>query len=104
MKRDEEYLAAIRELPCLACGVYGISEAHHVKTRRTHGDDPQNLIALCPEHHRAHNGWHGGQWSFLRAYPHVVEHLEALGWEVDVSLETMFHESYARPRKFQTPT
>ena len=96
---DKKFVAAIKKLPCVACGRSGPSEAHHIKGRRSFGDDAHNLIPLCPEHHRGHLGWHGGQWTFMRAYPHVVELLEALGWEVDVSRETLFHAEYAKPNK-----
>ena len=96
---DKKFVAAIRELGCLACGRSGPSEAHHIKGRRNYGDDYWNLIPLCPEHHRGSRGWHGGQWYFMLAYPHVVEHLEALGWEVDVPRETLFHLKYAKPIK-----
>jgi hypothetical protein len=102
--KDPEFLNEIRKLNCLACGRYGPSEAHHVETRRHIGDEAHNLIPLCAEHHRGHNGWHGGKWSFLKSYPHIVEYLEALGWEIDVSLEVMFHKANARPKKFQTFT
>ena len=86
----------MRKLPCLACGSQtSIIEVHHVKTRRNYGDDPWNVMPLCGDScHRGSKGWHGGRWSFLKAHPHVVEHLKALGWKVDLSAELMFHHKY----------
>ena len=102
--KDPAFLSEIRKLPCLACGRNGPSEAHHVKTKRTYGDDAHNVLPLCKHCHTGHGGWHAGQWSFMRTHPHIVEHLRALGWEIDVSRETMFHAEYARPKKLQAFT
>lgn len=104
MTRDEAFLKAIRALPCLVCAREGDTEAHHLKTKRCYGDDAWNVIPLCRHHHRSHEGWHGGQWTFMRAHPHLVAHLESLGWDIDVSRETMFHEAYAVPKGLQAPS
>jgi hypothetical protein len=91
---DPEFLAAIRELPCLACNCSIGVEAHHIKTRRNYGDDAWNVIPLCHDHHRGSKGWHGGMWTFLKVYPHIVEHLRQLEWTVWLDEEILVHPRY----------
>jgi len=86
VKRDPKFAAQIRELRCLACGKAPPSEAHHIKSRGSGGgDDWFNLIPLCPDHHTQNAdgfAWHRGKILFLKNHPHVLEHLEKLGWEL----------------------
>jgi hypothetical protein len=98
--RDEEFLSEMRKLPCLACGRAAPSEAHHIKTKRCYGDDYWNVLPLCADHHRGSKGWHGGIWSFLKSHPHVVEYMISVGWDIDVSMEVMFHQG----NEVQAPT
>lgn len=81
---DPEFLSEIRKLPCLACGKHGPSEAHHIKTRGAGGgDDWFNVIPLCTGCHTGNgHAWHRGKLTFLKKFPHVLEHLEKLGWEL----------------------
>jgi hypothetical protein len=84
-KRDPKFVEQIRNLRCLACGSWP-SEAHHVKSRGAGGgDDWFNLLPLCQGCH-TQNGdgyaWHRGKILFLKNHPHVLEHLQKLGWEL----------------------
>ena len=83
---DPEFLAAIRQLLCLACGRAAPSEAHHVRSRGAYGgDDAWNVIPLCAQHHTlGKDAWHRiGPLLFLKRYPHVRGYLETLGWVFD---------------------
>jgi hypothetical protein len=67
-RRDPEYLAWIRTLPCIvpthtgfaaACGPVADRhkvEAAHVKTRGSGGDDRKNTLPCCPRHHDEQEG------------------------------------------------
>ena len=82
--RDEEFLSAIRQLRCIACGAPPPSDAHHVRSKGAGGgDDWYNIIPLCPDHHTlGGDAWHRlGVRSFLGKFPHVKEYLEKSGWE-----------------------
>jgi 5-methylcytosine-specific restriction endonuclease McrA len=80
---DPLFMAEIRNLPCLACGTRWRVEAHHVKPRsQGGGDDWYNVIPLCSNHHTQNAiAWHRGRDRFLKAFPHILEHLIKLGWE-----------------------
>lgn len=87
---DDDFLAAVRALPCIACGRHPTpsypTEAHHILGRGAHGriDAWWNIIPLCHLHHTAGGvgvAWHQGWKSFLENFPHVTEHLVKLGWE-----------------------
>jgi len=40
-------------MPCVICGYY-ITDQHHIIPKQRGGsDEPENLIDLCPNHHRA---------------------------------------------------
>lgn len=83
-EKDSEFLAAIRQLPCLACASFP-SEAHHIKTRGSGGDDSWwNVIPLCSAHHTGNQGWHYLGWrTFVRRFPHIEKHLKNLGWNTN---------------------
>ena len=53
-RAEREHLARVKSLPCSVCDTPGPSEAHHVKQGLQY-----TCIALCPDCHRGHNGWHG---------------------------------------------
>ncbi len=82
--KDEEFLNQIRSIPCLACGKQPPSHAHHIKSKGSGGDDSWfNVIPLCEIHHvmgERSESWHAGKISFLKKYPHVLDHLTQLGW------------------------
>lgn len=80
--RDPSLLAAIRQLPCAACGKAGPSEAHHVRTKGSGaGDWDYNLTPLCHEDHRA---WHYmGPSRFFHRRPDYLGVLIYMGWSWD---------------------
>lgn len=77
---DEDLLALVRTLPCMACGITP-SHAHHLTTRGAGGDDvPENLMPLCGEHHAE---MHLSYSRFIRKYPVVRNWLEcAERWDI----------------------
>ena len=46
-----EHMAAVKALPCLVCGRYGV-EVHHEGFPRS----DFNVLPLCPQHHRREYG------------------------------------------------
>lgn len=52
-KVDHELIKYIgQSLPCIACAKPPPSECHHIKTRKSGGDDSvHNCISLCRRHH-----------------------------------------------------
>jgi len=75
-KKDREYLSKVADIGCIICYRLGyagtISEIHHVRgvglgmgVRNSH----DNVLPLCPEHHRGNTGYHGmGRKAFERKY------------------------------------
>lgn len=90
--RDEEFVQAIRGLPCLACNHQPPNECHHIQSRGAGGgDDWWNLLPLCTGCHTGHgHAWHRGKLTFLKKFPHVWDHLQKLGWELNGS--KLFHK------------
>jgi hypothetical protein len=86
---DDELLAVVRTLPCTACstrnpyearaaiadGFDCKSDAHHVKTKGSGGDDVvTNVMPLCRTHHQQ---WHRIGMSAMRsAFPTVAYWLD----------------------------
>lgn len=100
---DPSFLAAMRKLPCIACGgIYGV-EAHHIQTRsRLGGDDPWNIIPLCSDDHtQAEHAWHRNIGRFFKRYPHVKGHLVKLGWTFDGN--RLIHKAYRDRKPKQAP-
>lgn len=63
---NSDLLEFVRTLPCIACGLPGPSEAHHVTTRGAGGGDVwNNLMSLCGPHHRE---WHVNPGKFIRKH------------------------------------
>lgn len=46
-----EHMAAVKAMPCLVCGAYGVEVHHEGKPRSDF-----NVLPLCPEHHRREFG------------------------------------------------
>ncbi len=81
--QNKALLKQVRSRKCLICGKN--SDACHLKTRGSGGDDvPENLLSLCREHHQEQGSW--GFPRFCRTYPVVMFELDELGWK----LETLF--------------
>lgn len=68
--KEREHLAIVKGLPCSVCDAPPPSEAHHAKQGSQY-----TCIALCPDCHRGHNGWHGTKvfWNI-----HKMDELDAL--------------------------
>ena len=79
---DPNFLADMRKLPCIACGVNPPNEAHHIKTRGSGGgDDAFNILPLCRlDHILVHQL---GDFKFYNAHPHLLEYLHEMGWTFD---------------------
>lgn len=73
---NNELIAFVKTLPCIACRKTPAGDAHHVTTRKAGGDDvANNLMPLCREHHTA---WHkSGPGLFIERFPSVRKWLEA---------------------------
>lgn len=72
-KAERRHKGYIKSLPCIGCGIQGISEAHHVladapdkRWRRDHWF----LVPACPDCHRGPDGIHGtgneAEWAAAR--------------------------------------
>lgn len=72
--KDPKLIKELGKKPCTACGAFGATQVHHVKTVGAGGHDTrQNCIPLCMKHHAAwHN--HGAGW-MVRHFPKVLEWL-----------------------------
>jgi hypothetical protein len=83
----------MKKIACIACGAHPPSDAHHIKSRGSGGDDrAENLIPLCRKHHTL---WHQlGPGLFLDKFPHVLVHLKKLGWEFEGG--KLFHKSFTK--------
>ena len=74
---DEELLATVRLLPCLACRGTP-SDAHHITSRKSGGHDvAENVVPLCREHHSEYHQM--GPTRFMAAYPAFRYWLELAG-------------------------
>jgi 5-methylcytosine-specific restriction endonuclease McrA len=75
-KDQKKYLSKVANLGCIICTRLGYagtpSEIHHIRglglgmgVRNSH----DNVIPLCPSHHRGNDGYHGmGRKAFERKY------------------------------------
>lgn len=52
-KKEREYMAKVKELPCGFCGAYGVDVHHLTGYGRRKGH--MFTIPVCPEHHRNGN-------------------------------------------------
>ncbi len=76
---DKKLLSEIKAKPCVVCGKQGPNDAHHIKTRKSFGDDvKENLICLCRFHHQL---WHQKGVSYMAVfYSDILRWLLANGW------------------------
>ena len=81
--RSDQY-AAMRSRGCCACGNMYRTEIHHIKTRGAGGSNHRsNLIPLCSGcHTQEPYAWHRGVKRFLERFPHVLERLIEMGWQM----------------------
>ena len=85
-KRESQYLGKVADIGCIICYKNGYSgtpaEIHHIRglglgmgVRNSH----DNVIPLCPEHHRGTTGYHGlGRKAFERKYGVTEQELQQL--------------------------
>lgn len=79
---NEELLATVRGLPCIACGRHPPVDAHHVRTRAAGGhDEAENLMPLCREHHTHIHRI--GIRQMAEHFPSVFTWLNLAGWRFD---------------------
>lgn len=83
-KREAQYLSKVADIGCIICYRVGYrgtpAEIHHIRglglgmgVRNSH----DNVIPLCPEHHRGNSGYHGlGRKAFERAYGVTEQELQ----------------------------
>ncbi len=93
-KKEKEYLAKVADIGCIICYRLGYAgtpaEIHHVRglglgmgVRNSH----DNVIPLCPEHHRGSSGYHGlGRKAFEKRY-------EVTELELQQQLEELLNEN-----------
>ena len=76
---ERNHMAKVKALPCSVCDAQGPSEAHHIKQSTAF-----LCIALCPDCHRGHNGWHGTKvfWKIQK-----MDELDALNVTVQRLME-----------------
>jgi len=78
---DKGLIESVKQLPCAACGRYGV-DADHVKTRGAGGDDVLNsMMPLCREDHVKRHQM-GLLW-LSNKYEGVRSWLAQNGWEFD---------------------
>ena len=78
---DRALLYTYHSMPCLVCNSVGSTVGHHVKSKKSGGDDvKENLMPLCWEDHaKVHNI---GLMSFsknIKVYDWLIEN----GWYID---------------------
>ncbi len=86
---EKRFLDAIASQGCILCRTLGYpgtpAEIHHLRTGMGAGqrNTNENVIPLCPEHHRGATGYHGlGRRAFERMYGLTELDLLRKAWEV----------------------
>jgi predicted restriction endonuclease len=81
-KVDKKLLKLVGSRPCYICGFKGKinNDAHHVKSKKSGGDDVEyNLVSLCSKHHREIHDY--GINKFSTIYPTFSIWLARNNWE-----------------------
>ncbi|MGX5660013.1 Ref family recombination enhancement nuclease [Castellaniella ginsengisoli] len=88
-KSERQFLGRVAEQGCILCRRLGHpgtpAEIHHLRSGMGKGqrNTNQNVIPLCPEHHRGNTGYHGlGRRAFERMYGVTELDLLRETWEV----------------------
>ena len=78
--KDRKMLNRYHTMSCWACGKVGCDPAH-IKSRGARGDDiPENVMALCRDHHNEQG--RVGIITFLFKYDMIWQRLVTMGWEM----------------------
>lgn len=94
---DQDLLAKVRDLPCLACG-RSPSDPDHVTSRGAGGGDvADNLLSLCREHHALRHsiGWAG----MFNRFPSVMKWMIEHSRQDIIDRATRFEVWTKRPRE-----
>jgi len=68
-------------MTCMVCGKTNVDRCH-IKTKGSGGgDDEQNIILLCREHHVEQHKI--GIITFIEKHPDVKTYVEQNGWQID---------------------
>lgn len=79
---DLKLIEKTRKMPCTACGKRGPSDPHHIKSKKSGGDDiPQNLMPLCREHHTMVHKI--GLFTFSQKFDQVSVFLVEHSWRIN---------------------
>ena len=77
-----EHMAAVKALPCVACGAQGPSEAHHVTGDGKLRSDFR-VIPLCTACHRGPDGYHGNKAAWVARHGPDYGFLDAVAAAVN---------------------
>lgn len=91
--RDEKFLEAMRELPCLGCGSIGPSEIHHLRSRGSGGDD--SAWNVVPLDRKCHQKIHSlGLSTFLESHNALKDWMLSMGWYYEKNRNKWRHDFY----------
>jgi len=76
---DREYLDTFKDRRCIACNNYGCDPCHIRSFGSGGGDEFENVMALCREHHTEQHkiGW----LVMSKKYPAILDDLKEKGWK-----------------------
>lgn len=81
-----EHMAAVKALPCMACGRAGPSQAHHCTGDQQPRSD-WRVIPLCYDCHQSPQGYHAAKRSWVARHGRDCDMLPALGKIMGVDLK-----------------
>lgn len=79
--RNKKLLESFRLLRCIVCAKLGCDPCHIKSRGAGGGDEVDNLMPLCREHHRMQH--QKGIVTFVKSFPQVMRYLRAKGWVVE---------------------
>lgn len=88
--KDEKLIARVREQWCSITACIYPSDACHIKSRGSGGDDVEwNLIPLCRYHHieQHKRGW----LNFSLSFPEIIVELAQRGWAINLETGKLRH-------------
>jgi len=79
---DKVLISEVKRMPCCACLKAGPSDAHHIKSQGSGGNDVvSNLVSLCREHHSMLHKI--GLNKFIEIFPYFKEILVIKKWSFE---------------------